>query len=161
MTATRSRTVRFGAGAILALLLAVFGAGAAMADTLVLETGTGRHVLNVEIAADEASRERGLMFRRSLAPDAGMLFEFDEDQPIALWMKNTYISLDMLFITADGHVINIVRGAKPESLDILRSDGPARAALELPAGAADRLGVAPGARVVHPFFRNHDAQVEP
>lgn len=150
-------------GAVLAVAAAlVCAAGrAGLADTLQIETGTGTHTVHVEIAADEDSRERGLMYRRSLAPDAGMLFEFDEDQPVAMWMKNTYIPLDMVFLSADGRVVNIVRDATPLSLDILRSDGPVRATLELPAGAADRLGIAPGARVRHPFFAPRKADAGP
>jgi uncharacterized membrane protein (UPF0127 family) len=147
----------------LALVLALSGAGLgqALADTLTVVTGTGTHTLNVEVAADEDSRELGLMFRRSLAPDAGMLFEFDKDQPVAMWMKNTYISLDMVFISADGHVVNIERNTTPESLDVVGSDGPVRAVLEVAAGTADRLGIAPGARVRHPFFDRRDVVTRP
>jgi uncharacterized membrane protein (UPF0127 family) len=150
--------------AVLAVALGLLGtAGAApvRADTLTIVTGTGTHRLNVEIAANEDSRELGLMFRRSLAPDAGMLFEFDKDQPVAMWMKNTYVSLDMVFISTDGHVVNIERNTTPESLDVIQSNGPVRAVLEVAAGTADRLGIAPGAQVRHPFFEHHNVATRP
>ncbi|MGE0719759.1 MAG: DUF192 domain-containing protein, partial [Alphaproteobacteria bacterium] len=89
------------------------------------------------------------MFRRSLAPDRGMLFVYQADAPLAMWMKNTYIPLDMLFMRADGRIINIIENVPPETLDSRPSDGPARAALELAAGTAARLGIKPGDRVVH------------
>lgn len=143
-----------------ALAMLLLAARPALADKLVLDTGTGRHVLSVEIAADQDSRERGLMFRRELASDSGMLFEFDQDQPVLMWMKNTYLPLDILFISADGRVVNIARNAKPFSLDTIASDGLVRAALELNAGTADRLGIAPGAKVFHPFFGNAEAHAQ-
>lgn len=148
---------------VLVFALALFGAtgAAAFADTLTVVTGTGTHRLNVEVAADEDSRELGLMFRNSLAPDAGMLFEFDKDQPVAMWMKNTYISLDMVFIASNGRVVNIERNTTPESLDVIESAGPVRAVLEVAAGTADRLGIAPGAQVRHPFFERRDVVARP
>lgn len=157
--------IRSGPGArrlatALALVLLLLGVRPALADKLVLDTGTGRHVLSVEIAADQESRERGLMFRRELAPGAGMLFEFDQDQPVLMWMKNTYVPLDILFISADGSIVNIARNTKPLSLDTVASDGLVRAALELKAGTADRLGIAPGAKVLHPFFGNAEAHAQ-
>ena len=145
---------------VLALILVVSAVRPAVADRLVLDTGTGQHVLSVEVAADPKSRERGLMFRRELAPDAGMLFQFQQNQPVLMWMKNTYIPLDILFISADGRVVNIARGTTPFSLKTIGSDGPVRAVLELNAGTADRLGVAPGARVHHPFFGNTEIHAE-
>lgn len=154
----RSGVRRLAAAIVLVALL--LGVSPALADKLVLDTGTGRHVLSVEIAADQDSRERGLMFRRELAPNAGMLFEFDQDQPVLMWMKNTYLPLDILFISAGGRVVNVARNAKPLSLDTIASDGLVRAALELNAGTADRLGIAPGAKVFHPFFGNAEAHAQ-
>lgn len=154
----RSGARRLAAAIVLVALL--LGVRPALADKLVLDTGTGQYLLSVEIAADQDSRERGLMFRRELAPNAGMLFEFDQDQPVLMWMKNTYLPLDILFISADGRVVNVARNAKPLSLDTIASDGLVRAALELNAGTADRLGIAPGAKVFHPFFGNAEAHAQ-
>ena len=117
---------------------------------LVIETADGRrHAFTVELALSDRQQMQGLMFRRSLAPDRGMLFVYPTDQPIAMWMKNTYIPLDMLFLRADGRIINIIENVPPETLDSRPSEGPARAALELPGGTAARLGIRAGDRVVH------------
>lgn len=120
---------------------------------LAIETADGRrHAFTVELALSDRQQMQGLMFRRSLAPDRGMLFLYPSDQPIAMWMKNTYIPLDMLFLRADGRIINIIENVPPETLDSRPSDGPARAALELPGGTAARLGIRAGDRVVHERF---------
>lgn len=117
---------------------------------LAIETADGkRHAFTVELALTDRQQMQGLMFRRSLAPDRGMLFVYDRDHPLAMWMKNTYIPLDMLFLKADGRIINIIENVPPETLDTRPSEGPARAALELPAGTAARLGIRAGDRVVH------------
>ncbi|MCC7276038.1 MAG: DUF192 domain-containing protein [Alphaproteobacteria bacterium] len=117
---------------------------------LAIETADGRrHAFTVELALSNAQQMQGLMYRRSLAPDRGMLFVYEEDAPLAMWMKNTYVPLDMLFLKADGRIINIIENVPPQTLDSRPSDGPARAALELAAGTAARLGIRPGDRVVH------------
>lgn len=117
---------------------------------LTIETADGRrHAFTVELALSDRQQMQGLMFRRSLAPDRGMLFLYASDQPIAMWMKNTYIPLDMLFLRADGRIINIIENVPPETLDSRPSEGPARAALELPGGTAARLGIRAGDRVLH------------
>lgn len=114
---------------------------------------TGRHVFTVEVAATPSQRARGLMWRQSLAADAGMLFDFETPQPVTMWMKNTFIPLDMLFIAADGRIVNIARNTTPRSLAMISSLGPVRAVLELAAGAAERLGLRAGDRVEHALFR--------
>ncbi len=137
------------------LLLLVAPAAAQDRETLVVETAIGAaHAFRVELAQTDAERGRGLMFRRSLAPDAGMLFDFGRDMPVSMWMKNTYIPLDMLFITSDGRIRRIEHEAAPESLTIRSSGGPVRAVLELAGGTARRLGIRPGDRVRHPLFAN-------
>ncbi len=88
------------------------------------------------------------MFRTHLAERHGMLFDFEHDQEVRMWMKNTLIPLDMVFITADGRIHRIERDAKPGSLDLIASDGPVRSVLELNAGDASRYGIEPGDRIV-------------
>jgi uncharacterized protein len=110
------------------------------------------HTFNVWIAADNPHREQGLMFIKSLPDDAGMLFIYPAPQPIAMWMKNTFISLDMLFIRADGRVARVETNTKPQSLKTIESGENVLAVLELKAGAAAKLGISSGAIVMHPAF---------
>jgi uncharacterized membrane protein (UPF0127 family) len=122
-------------------------------EPLEVATATGPHAFQVEIAKDDATRERGLMDRRYMAPDHGMLFEFDRDAPVSFWMKNTYIPLDMLFIARTGVVTRVVANAEPLSERVIPSGGPAAAVLELNGGAAAAIGVRVGDKVRHPFFK--------
>jgi uncharacterized membrane protein (UPF0127 family) len=94
------------------------------------------------------------MHRKDLAPNAGMLFDFGRTAPVSMWMRNTYIPLDMLFISEDGEIINIAHDAVPHSEAILASDGPVRAVLEIPAGTTRLLGIKAGDRVLHPTLGN-------
>ncbi len=126
--------------------------GAAL-DTLEIATSSGQHAFQVEIAANDASRERGLMDRRYMAPDHGMLFEFDRDEPVAFWMKNTYIPLDMIFIAPSGVVTRIVANAEPLSERMIPSGGPCVAVLELNGGTAAAIELKVGDKVRHPFFK--------
>ncbi len=100
------------------------------------------------------SRATGLMFRRSLGVGRGMLFIYDTAQPINMWMKNTYISLDMIFITASGRVHRVERNTEPFSEAVIRSGGDVVAVLEVEAGTADRLQLKPGDEVMHAHFGN-------
>jgi hypothetical protein len=115
-------------------------------------TETGTHRFRVWIAADDASRARGLMFLRELPADRGMLFLFEHPDWVAFWMKNTYLSLDLVFIDAAGKVVNIARDSQPLSLQPIRSDGPVVAVLELLSGTASRIGLAQGDQVRRPAF---------
>jgi hypothetical protein len=127
----------------------------ALSDHLEIVTQTGIHrVFSIELATKPADRERGLMYRQSIAADAGMLFDFENDQLVQMWMKNTYISLDMLFISRDGTVVNVAADAVPQSLAIISSGGPVRAVLEIKGGEAERQGITPGAKVVYPLFQS-------
>lgn len=128
-------------------------AQAANLERLEVVSGDRRHIFMVEVARNDAQRARGLMFRQSMPQDNGMLFDFERDQMVSMWMKNTYISLDMIFIFADGRVHRIESRTEPESEKIISSGVPVRAVLELNAGVATRLGLKPGDRIVHPMFR--------
>jgi uncharacterized protein len=123
-------------------------------DSLQIATSTGRHAFQVEIADNDATRERGLMDRRYMAPDHGMLFEFDRDQPATFWMKNTYIPLDMIFIARSGVVTRIVANAEPLSERVIPSGGPCAAVLELNGGTSASIGLKVGDKVLHPFFKS-------
>ena len=121
---------------------------------LTIETNAGMHVFTVEVAITPKERARGLMFRRELASDRGMLFLYSPKSRISMWMKNTLIPLDMVFIRADGQVVAIHENAVPGSLDNISSGTPARAVLELDGGTAGRLGIGPGDWVRHAVFAN-------
>jgi uncharacterized membrane protein (UPF0127 family) len=111
------------------------------------------HKIDVWIADNDARRTRGLMFVDQMADDAGMLFIYPQEQPISMWMKNTHLSLDMLFVNADGRVHRVVTNTKPMSLDTISSNGEVLAVIELKAGSAERLNIHVGAQVIHPAFR--------
>ncbi len=117
-----------------------------------VETSSGQHKWTVELASDDESRQTGLMFRQKMASDAGMLFRFDSTGPVAMWMKNTFLPLDMVFLKADGEIAHIHRGAVPQSLEIISSGVPVRYVLELNAGQADLAGLQPGGHMRHPWF---------
>lgn len=108
-------------------------------------TQDGRTItLTLELATTEASRAKGLMHRRSLPEDHGMLFVYDDEQIVYMWMKNTLIPLDMLFIDADGIIAHIVPDRQPHDLRPVSSVHPVRYVLELPAGSVDRHGISIG-----------------
>ena len=123
-------------------------------DSLEIVTATGRHVFQVEIANNDATREHGLMDRRYMAPDHGMLFAFDREEPVSFWMKNTYIPLDMIFIAPSGVVTHIAANAEPLSERVVPSGGPSIAVLELNGGMAASIGLKVGDKVRHPFFKS-------
>jgi uncharacterized membrane protein (UPF0127 family) len=110
------------------------------------------HRFDIWIADTSARREQGLMFVKSLADDAGMLFIYPAPQPIAMWMKNTYIPLDMLFIRADGRVARVTPNTKPHSLETIESGESVLGVLELKAGTAAKMNIRAGALVMHPAF---------
>lgn len=128
---------------------------AAKLQPLEIVSKTGVHPFAVELALTPKEQERGLMFRKSLPEGQGMLFDFKEERPLTFWMKNTYVSLDMIFIRADGTVLSIARNTTPLSENSVPSGGPARAVLEVVAGTTQRLGIMRGDRVVHPIFNRH------
>jgi uncharacterized membrane protein (UPF0127 family) len=149
--------VRAAARPLVIILVLALAAAAALAQAtsrLVIEGERGRHTFAVEVAATDETRQVGLMFRKTLAADAGMLFDYQTPQPVAMWMKNTLIPLDMLFIGADHRISGIAERTVPHSLATIDSGGPVRAVLELNAGTAARLGIKVGDLVRHAAFKN-------
>lgn len=147
------------------ILLLVFTSSSAAANplatgdfqrsTLVIETTDNkRYEFQTYLAEKPKQLQQGLMFVRSLPNNTGMLFDFNPPKQVAMWMKNTLISLDMLFIDSSGVILNIAADTTPGSLDTLRSSGVARAVLEINGGMAAKLGIEPGDRVIHPWFEN-------
>lgn len=123
------------------------------APRLEIVSGDKTHAFTVEIADTDAKRAEGLMFRTAMAPDHGMLFDFKREQPVWFWMKNTYLSLDMIFVKADGTILSIAENTTPLSEATVPSGGPVRFVFEVVAGTAKRLGLKAGDRVVHPLVK--------
>lgn len=139
---------------LLALALLAPASFATGTGTLVIKTASGDHNFNIEVATTQQEQALGLMFRRSLPENAGMLFLYDPPQPAAMWMKNTLIPLDMVFIAPDGRVLRIESNAEPLSTTVIPSDGDISAVLELNGGEADKIGLRRGDRVIYPGLSN-------
>ena len=125
---------------------------AASFQPLEIVTKNGVQVFSVEVATTDEEKQTGLMYRKELSDGKGMLFDFNPEQEVSMWMKNTYISLDMIFIRADGRILRIAENTETLSTKIIASHGLARAVLEVPAGTAQKYGIRPGDRVGHPLF---------
>jgi uncharacterized membrane protein (UPF0127 family) len=126
---------------------------AATLETLEIVSSRGVVKFQVEVVADDSSREQGLMWRKSLAPDRGMLFDFKTPRHVAFWMKNTLIPLDMIFLQQDGTILSIAANAVPHDETPVPSGGPVTGVLEIPGGRAAELGLRPGDKVRHRIFR--------
>lgn len=137
---------------LLALLFTAGFAWPAGQQTLEIASKTGVHMFSVEIADNDAEREKGLMYRRELPDGRGMLFDFHREQEVSFWMQNTYIPLDMIFIRADGRIFRIAENTEPLSTRLIPSGGPVRAVLEVIGGTARKLGIEVGDRVASPIF---------
>jgi uncharacterized protein len=145
--------------ALMAIVLMLASlAAAALAEVktspLIIDTEGGARRFTVELAATPEEQAQGLMFRRALAADAGMLFDLGGTRPATFWMKNTIIPLDMIFIAADGRIADIHERAVPLSEAMIESKVPVRAVLELNGGTAARLGIHEGDVVHHALFGN-------
>jgi uncharacterized protein len=138
--------------ALLAFVLAA-PAVAQKLERVEIVTRNGVHVFDVEMAVTAEQRSTGLMFRKELPEGRGMLFDFGVEGPISMWMRNTYVSLDMIFIHADGRIARIAQNTTPLSETIIPSGAPVKAVLEVVAGTAKKFGIAPGDRVAHRIFR--------
>lgn len=141
--------------AILAgLLLAPLQARAAETQSLEIITKSGVHVFTVELAQTDQERATGLMYRKELAEGRGMLFDFSPEQNVSMWMKNTFIPLDMIFIRSDGRILRIAENTEPHSEKIISSGGLAKGVLEVIGGTARKYGIAAGDRVANPLFNS-------
>lgn len=146
----------------LALSAPVFAAAPALAQdaletsSLTIQSESGSHAFTVEIADEPEEISYGLMNRESLGEDAGMLFDFGNPREPAMWMKNTLIPLDMLFMTPDGEIVMIARNTVPGSLRTISPGMPVKGVLEINGGRAAELGIEPGDTVIHPVFGNDD-----
>src|SRR3974377_2500519 len=118
------RALRWTAFALFVLFVSPALARPAQKQTLEITSSTGVHTFVVELAGTEAERSKGLMFRRELPEGQGMLFDFRPEQDVSFWMQNTYISLDMIFIRGDGHILRIVENTQPLSPRLIPSGGP-------------------------------------
>jgi uncharacterized membrane protein (UPF0127 family) len=151
------RSLLAGVLAVLATLLVcgpIDAAGSVSFEEtpLVIDAESGRFEFQVELAVSPEQRSQGLMFREDLAEDRGMLFDFGHPQQASMWMRNTYVPLDMLFIDAEGRITQIAADTQPLSDKAIASREPVRAVLELRAGVSARLGIEPGDRIIHPLF---------
>jgi uncharacterized protein len=146
--------LRIGLAAFGLWLLAASAALAQATEPLAIVTQDGtKHSFRVEVARNDADRAQGLMYRRSMAADHGMLFDFGKEAPVAMWMQNTYIPLDMLFIRKNGVVARIAANTEPLSTRTIPSGEAVLSVLELNAGTAAKLGLKAGDQVDHPLFR--------
>ena len=153
MTRFLKRPVAIVAQVLVALLvMALAPARASDLEKLEFATSSGVHAFSVEVMRTPAEQAKGLMFRRYMPDGRGMLFAFNRDEPAAMWMKNTYIPLDMVFVARDGRVVNIAADTEPLSERTIPSGGSAWGVVELNAGAAAKMGLAVGDKVRHPIF---------
>ncbi len=149
----------FGVRPVLAMLFALAlvlqATGPVLAETgdsVTVVTEDARHVFTIELANTPATRAQGLMYRRSMPEDHGMLFDFGRVEMVTMWMRNTYIPLDMLFIRPDGTIARIARNTEPLSERQISSGEPVLGVLEINAGLSNRLGIDVGDRVEHGMF---------
>lgn len=141
---------------LLLLAAAAMHPTAASADSalekLVINTAGGPRTFEVEVMRTDEERAKGLMFRRYMPENRGMLFDFKEQQPVMMWMKDTFIPLDMVFIRRDGSIARIAENTEPHSTRTISSGEPVFGVLEINAGVAAKLGVKPGDKVQHALF---------
>lgn len=136
---------------MIALILLILPVAACSQEgQVVLITEDGQHKFNVELVDTPKTRAQGLMFRQNLGDNEGMLFDFKEQRPVAFWMRNTFIPLDMIFVRADGIIANIHVNALPQDPTSIPSDGPVQFVLEIPGGRSVEIGLAAGDEMQHP-----------
>lgn len=140
------------ASAVMLLAMGLTSATAAEIQPLEIVTKSGVQVFSVEIAKTDKERATGLMYRKELPEGRGMLFDFSPEQQVSMWMKNTFIPLDMIFIGSDGRILRIAENTEPQSEKIISSGGLAKGVLEVIGGTAKKYGIQPGDKVAHPLF---------
>ncbi len=125
-------------------------------EPLTISTVQSSTMLSAEVADTEELRQRGLMFRHILPPDQAMLFDFEKPRPAAMWMKNTYMSLDMIFVREDGTIAALAENTVPKSLDTVSVQEPVRGVVEMAAGTIKRLGIHKNDKVFHRIFKTKE-----
>lgn len=140
--------------ALVLALVAPGRVGAIEAGTLEIATKSGVRIFSVELAVTDEERTKGLMYRKQVPDGYGMLFDFKQEQPVSMWMKNTYVSLDMIFIRDNGRIARIAENTEVLSERVISSGQPVRAVLEVVAGTARKYGIAPGDQVAYPIFNS-------
>jgi uncharacterized membrane protein (UPF0127 family) len=143
----------FGVALAFALVAAASARAESALEKLTIVTQSGPRVFEVEVMRTDAERAKGLMFRRYMPADRGMLFDFKGEGEVAMWMKDTYIPLDMVFIRADGTIARIAENTEPMSTRTIPSGSPVLGVLEINGGVAAKLGIKPGDKVQHPLFK--------
>jgi uncharacterized protein len=138
---------------LISLPLLARRADALDSGTLEIATKSGVRMFSVELAVTDAEREKGLMFRKKVPDGYGMLFDFKQEQPVSMWMKNTLVPLDMIFILDNGRIARIAENTEPMSERIISSGPPVRAVLEVAGGTARKYGIAAGDTVAYPIFK--------
>ena len=136
-------------------LSAVAGAQFSL-STLTIQTADKTYSFFTEVAVSQAAKEQGLMFRQSIAADHAMLFVFKPPEKVQMWMKDTVIPLDMIFVRSDGSIISIAENAKPESLDVIGAPEPVADVIEVAGGLAQKLGIHAGDHVGGAAFTHHN-----
>jgi len=144
----------FAVAALCGVLAFASARAAPAVEKLEFVTAEGVKAVEVEVARTVKEREHGLMNRKEMAKNHGMLFLFGLEEPVAMWMKDTVLPLDMLFIARDGRIVHIAERTVPFSLATISSGEPVLAVLELNSGTASRLKIKAGDRVIHPIFGN-------
>jgi uncharacterized protein len=134
----------------------VFAQEPAKIEPLTISTEKASTMFSAEVADTPELRERGLMFRHILPSDQAMLFDFGNPRPVAMWMKNTYMSLDMLFVREDGTIAAIAENTVPKSLDTVSVQVPVKGVIELAAGTVKRLGIRQNDKVIHRVFKTKE-----
>lgn len=145
-------------GGVAALWVTLAAAQGLRNDEVDVVTSSGDHPFSVEVMRTEPELERGLMYRRHLSKNAGMLFDFGAPRSVTMWMKNTILPLDMLFVGQDGRIVSVKENAEPQSEAIIYSGGLVTGVLEVNAGTARRIGAKPGDVVRHPMFGDKSPQ---
>ena len=125
-------------------------------EPITISTQKASTMISAEIADTAELRERGLMFRHILPSDQAMLFDFESPRPAAMWMKNTYMSLDMLFVRQDGTIAALAENTVPKSLDTISVQEPVRGVVELAAGTIKKLGIRQNDKVFHRIFKTKE-----
>lgn len=153
----KPRRMQWGAGLCLLILLLSLSIGPASAELArerlrIVTAGGAEHLFEIEVARNPVEQAQGLMFRQELAPDAGMLFPFEQERRASFWMRNTFVSLDMIFVARDGRIVKIHRRAEPLSEVSIGSGEPVTGVLEILGGQADERGISEGDYVRHPHF---------